>query len=216
MGKMSKIKLYDYWRSSASYRVRIALNLKDLAFTSLVVNLLDGEHKGDQYAKIHPQGIVPAIEIDGKVFTQSLAIIEHLDEIFPTVPLLPLDGLGRARVRSLSYAIAMEIHPLCNLSVVNHVATLTKGGDPVKQEWMKKFIHSGLGAFEACLDDGQAGKFCHENRVSMADCCLIPQLYNAKRWGVDYRKFEKICAIEENCLNLDAFGAAHPDRNRPA
>jgi maleylacetoacetate isomerase len=215
MRQMDKITLYDYWRSSASYRVRIALNLKGLDYSSMAVDLLNNQHKSPEHLRKNPQAIVPAIDIGDKTLTQSLAIIEYLDEIYPRVPLQANDAEGRARIRKLSYAIAMEIHPVCNLSVVNHVAELTGGGDQVKIAWMQKFIGKGLTAFEKYLDDGATGSFCHGETVSMADCCLIPQLYNAKRWGADYSGLEKICAIEETCGRVNAFVDAHPDQCNP-
>ncbi len=211
---MDKITLYDYWRSSASYRVRIALNLKGLEYETVVVNLLTAEHKAREYTNINPQAIVPAIVVDGRTFTQSLAIIEYLDNVYPQVPLLASDPVANARIRALSYAIAMEIHPICNLSVAMHVADLTGGGDQAKRDWMNRFIGAGLESFESCLGDRLSGTFCHGDSVSMADCCLVPQLYNAKRWGVDYSGLEKICAIEEACGKIGAFYDAYPDRCR--
>ncbi len=209
---MGKITLYDYWRSSASYRVRIALNLKGLEYETVAVDLLTAEHRAPEYRKNNPQAIVPAIDIDGRTLSQSLAIIEYLDKVCPQIPLLASDPVTNARIRALSYAIAMEIHPICNLSVVKHVAELTGGGDQVKLDWMNKFISTGLETFESCLGDGLTGIYCNGDGVSMADCCLIPQLYNAKRWGVDYSGLEKICAIEEACGKIEAFCDAHPDR----
>lgn len=212
---MDKITLHDYWRSSASYRVRIALNLKGIEYSTNTIDLLTGQQKSPEHLNKHPQGIVPAIDIDGKTLTQSLAIIEYLDETRPQVPLLPQDAAGRARVRALSYAIAMEIHPVCNLSVVKHVESLAGGGDETKIKWMQKFIHSGLAGFEVYLEEKPEGLFCHGESVSMADCCLVPQLYNAKRWGADYSGFENICRIENACSHLPAFIKAHPDSCKP-
>ena len=209
---MGKITLYDYWRSSASYRVRITLNIKNLEYETIVVNLLEAEHKASNYRSKNPQAIVPALAIDDQIFTQSLAIIEYLDEIHPEPLLLSPDPQQRARIRALSYAIAMEIHPICNLSVAVHVAELTKGGDQAKLDWMDKFIRSGLQSFEACLDDGKTGRFCNGDRVSMADCCLVPQLYNAQRWGIGYSDLKRICQIEKACGEIAAFAHAHPDR----
>jgi len=209
---MSKITLYDYWRSSAAYRVRIALNLKNLNYDTVVINLLDAEHKSAEYRSKNPQAIVPALDLDGQIFTQSLAIIEYLDDVYPQTLLLAADPRQRARIRVLSYAIAMEIHPICNLPVVAHVAEITQGGDQAKLDWMKNFIRAGLHSFEACLDDGKTGKFCNGDKVSMADCCLIPQLYNANRWGIDYSDLSKITAIEKSCGEIGAFYDAYPDR----
>lgn len=212
---MSKAILYDYWRSSASYRVRIALNLKNIKYTSVSVDLLTAQHKSAQHLAKQPQGIVPAIEIDGKTLTQSLAIIEYLDETRTEQPLLPNDASAKARVRAISYAIAMEIHPVCNLSIVQYVESQTGGGDAMKSGWMQKFIRKGLIDVETYLSDGASGLYCQGDTLSMADCCLIPQLYNAARWQAPYDDLTNICAIEQTCNELPAFQAAHPDKNQP-
>lgn len=212
---MSKITLFDYWRSTASYRVRIALLLKGLEFQVVPVDLVRGEHRSTDHLARNPQGLVPAINIDGQVFTQSLAIIEYLDALHPEPRLVPADPVERARVQALAYAIAMEIHPVCNLRVANHVAGLTDGGDQAKIDWMQAFIRPGLVAFEAMLDDA-AGPYCHGDAPTMADLCLIPQLYNANRWGVDYADLSHICAIETACKDIPAFARAYPDNFRPA
>ncbi|WP_269584679.1 maleylacetoacetate isomerase [Roseibium sp. Sym1] len=203
------IVFYDYWRSSASYRVRIALNLLGLEADYRPVNLLTRAHLEDDYLKLNPQGLLPAVIIDGKTLTQSLAIIEYLDATVPDSSLLPADIDGQYRVRQLSYAIAMEIHPVCNLGVVKHVSDLTGGGDETKVAWMRHFIGKGLAAFENLLDDD--GPFCHGARPTMADCCLVPQLYNADRWGVDISGFARIRRVAGACNALDAFRDAHPD-----
>jgi maleylacetoacetate isomerase len=212
---MSEIILYDYWRSSASYRVRIALNLKSIDHSAQIIDLLSGQHKSPDHLDKQPQGIVPAIDIDGITLTQSLAIIEYLDETRPENPLMPANPVARARVRAISYAIAMEIHPVCNLSVVKHVESLVGGGDETKIKWMQKYIRSGLVDVEAYLADGSTGQFCHGDTPGMADCCLIPQLYNAKRWGADYDDLKLTCTIEQACQELTAFQKAHPDNNLP-
>ena len=203
------IVFYDYWRSSASYRVRIALNLLGLEADYRPVNLLTRAHLEDDYLKLNPQGLLPAVIIDGKTLTQSLAIIEYLDASVPDSELLPDDLDGQYRVRQLSYAIAMEIHPVCNLSVVKHVSDLTGGGDETKVAWMRHFIGKGLAAFEDLLDEN--GPFCHGSTPTMADCCLIPQIYNAERWGVDLSGYPKIARVVAACNALDAFKDAHPD-----
>lgn len=203
------IVFYDYWRSSASYRVRIALNLLGLEADYRPVNLLTRAHLEDDYLKLNPQGLLPAVIIDGKTLTQSLAIIEYLNATTTDSTLLPADIDGQYRVRQLSYAIAMEIHPVCNLSVVKHVSDLTGGGDDTKVAWMRHFIGKGLAAFEDLLEDD--GPFCHGSRPTMADCCLIPQLYNAERWGVDVSGFAKINRAAAACNALAAFKDAHPD-----
>lgn len=207
--------LYDYWRSSASYRVRIALNLKGIAYRAESIDLLEGTHKSPAHHARHPQGLVPVLEIDGQQLTQSLAILEYLDETRPEAPLLPADAVERARVRALAHAIAMEIHPVCNLSVVTHVMELAGGGDDTRTAWMQRFIGAGLAAVETMLSDAATGTFCHGHRPGLADCCLIPQLYNARRWGVDLDPYPGVLKIDAVCGTLEAFTAAHPDAVRP-
>lgn len=212
---MTDIILYDYWRSTASYRVRIALCLKNLHFSTVSVDLLGGQQRSAQHLKRHPHGLVPAIEIDGRMLTQSLAIIQYLDAKSEQVPLLPDDPLARARVQALSYAIAMDIHPICNISVANHVVDITGGGNDAQIAWMHRFIGAGLRAFERSLDHPDTGRFCHGDMPSMADCCLIPQLYNAERWGFDFSGLDRILAIKGACAELAEFGKAHPDLFKP-
>lgn len=213
---MSETILYDYWRSSASYRVRIALNLLGLKHRSVPVNLLEGAHKTPEHMVRNPQGLVPALEVDGLMMTQSLSIIEYLAETRHAAGLLPADPSGRQRVRALSYAVAMEIHPICNLGVVCHVLELTGGGDAVRSAWMKKFIGEGLAAVEKMLDDPHTGHYCHGDAPTMADICLVPQVYNAGRWGVDISGLARVRRIADGCLRLPAFMAAHPDTVMPA
>ncbi len=212
---MGEVVLYDYWRSSASYRVRIALNLKNIEYSTRSIDLLAGQHKSPKHLQKQPQGIVPAIDIDGITITQSLTIIEYLDETRPRPPLMPVNAVARARVRAISHAIAMEIHPVCNLSVVKHVESLAGGGDETKIKWMRKYIRSGLLGVEAYLADDQTGQFCQGDTPTMADCCLIPQLYNANRWGADYSDLKAICSIELACNELAAFQKAQPENNQP-
>ena len=207
--------LYDYWRSSASYRVRIALNMLGIEYEARSVNLLEKEHKSGEHLARNPQGLVPALEIDGQLLTQSLAIIEYLDET-READLLPNDALGRQRVRALAAAIAMEIHPVCNLSVVAHVMELTGGGDAVRSEWMQRYISRGLAAFEAMLDSPDTGQFCHGDSPGLADICLVPQIYNADRWGAGYSACPKLTAIAERCADLKSFADAYPDAVKPA
>lgn len=202
--------LYDYWRSSASYRVRIALNLMGIAYRLESVNLLDGEHRTDAHLQRNPQGLVPALDIDGHMLTQSLAIIEYLDET-RRAGLLPQDPIDRQRARALAAVIAMEIHPVCNTSVAAHVMELTGGGDAVRRAWMQKFIGQGLSAFEVMLEKGEAGPFCHGETPGLPDICLVPQIYNAERWGADLSGCPRLVAIGERCNALKAFADAHPD-----
>ncbi len=204
--------LYDYWRSSASYRVRIALNLAGMAYKPVVVDLLKRAHKDAEHLGRNPQGLVPAMEIDELMLTQSLAIIEYLIET-RGLALLPDEPADRARVRTLAHAIAMDIHPVCNLSVVSHVMELTGGGDEVRVAWMQRYIGAGLEAFEKLLDHTETGQFCHGDTPGLADICLIPQIYNAERWGADISGLERIQAVRKACDQLPAFIKAHPDNN---
>lgn len=210
---MSEVVLYDYWRSSASYRVRIGLNLLGVDYKTVPVNLLDGAHKTPEYLALNPQGLVPTLVIDGRTLTQSLAIIEYLAELRPESGLLPPDIADRQKVRALSYAVAMDIHPICNMHVVAHLMTVTEKAD-AREEWMKHFIAAGLGKVEAMIGE-RAGEFTFGDRPTMADLCLIPQIYNARRWGVEMTDFKRIAEIDAKCAELPAFQAAHPDRVKP-
>ncbi len=208
---MTDVVLYDYWRSSASYRVRIALNLLGIDYEARVTNLLDSSHPTPSYIELNPQGLVPTLEIDNQVIAQSLAIIEYLDETRPEAGFLPKDTLGRARVRTLAYAIAMEIHPVCSLRTIKHVIDITGDDTDTRVAWMKKFIGDGLVAFEAMLNTADTGAHCHGDAPTMADLCLIPQLYNAERWGADTSGLHRIRKIAETCGRLGAFQNAHPN-----
>jgi maleylacetoacetate isomerase len=204
--------LYDYWRSSASYRVRIALNLLGLAHDTVPVDLVAGAHRSPENLARNPQGLVPTLDIDGMLLTQSLAIIEYLNDTHGG--LLPDDSPGRARVRALSYAVAMEIAPVCNLSVRTHVATLT-GGAFTAEDWQQHYISSGLAAVERMLEAPQTGVFCHADAVTMADICLIPQVYNARRVGLDVASWPTIGRIMARLEAIPAVHAAHPDQVKP-
>lgn len=204
--------LYDYWRSSAAYRVRIGLGLVGTPWRAIPVDLLSGEHKAAANLARNPQGLVPTLMIDGLTLTQSLPILEYLNET-RGAGWLPDDPAGRARVRALACAIAMEIHPVCNLSVARF-ACETSGAALTVQEWMRRFITPGLAAFEAML--ASAGRYCHGDSVTLADIVLVPQFYNAARWGIDPAGFPEAAAIGERLARLPAFAAAHPDRSAPA
>lgn len=210
---MNEVVLYDYWRSSASYRVRIALNLLAIDYKIVSINLLEGAHKMPEYLALNPQGLVPTLVIDGKTMTQSLAIIEYLAELRPECGLLPSDIADRQNVRALAYAVAMDIHPICNMHVVAHLMTMTDKAD-AREEWMKHFITDGLRKLEAMIGKFD-GEFSLGDTPTMADLCLVPQVYNARRWGVDMIDFKRIVDIDAKCAKLPAFQAAHPDRVRP-
>ncbi|MBT9384306.1 maleylacetoacetate isomerase [Pseudooceanicola sp. CBS1P-1] len=206
------ITLYDYWRSSASYRVRIALGLMDEAWSAVPVDLVKGEQSAPAHLARNPQGLVPVLDIDGLRLTQSLAILEYLDET-RDLGLLPQAPAERARVRALAQAIAMEIHPVCNLRVARH-ASGHSGGEITMESWMLRFMTPGLLAFEAMLEPGS--RFCHGDRPGLADLCLVPQLYNADRWGVDLSPMPRIRAVAEALNGIEAVRAAHPDHFRSA
>ncbi|MCX8279736.1 maleylacetoacetate isomerase [Phyllobacterium sp. 0TCS1.6C] len=209
------IVLYDYWRSSASYRVRIALNMLELEHETVAVDLTRHEHREAPNLQRNKQGLVPTLAMDGRFLTQSLAIIEYLDEVYPAAGFLPHVPWERQRVRALSHAIAMDIHPVCNMSVVVHVMGLAADGEAARLEWMRTFIGGGLTAFEAMLAGYGTGLFCHGDRPGMADFCLVPQVYNARRWGVEIDHLGRIGAIVDRCMAIDAFIAAHPDNVKP-
>ncbi|XEN32212.1 maleylacetoacetate isomerase [Ensifer sp. WSM1721] len=204
--------LYDYWRSSASYRVRVALNLIGEDYRSVPVDLLAKAHRTPEHLERNPQGLVPVLDIDGERLTQSLAIIEYLAETRAGSSFLPADALGRQRVRALSYAVAMEIHPVCNLGVVAHVMAAAEDGEAARRAWMQKFIGEGLAALERMLDHPSTGAFCHGDSPTMADICLVPQVYNARRWELDLSPCPRIVAIDQRCAEIDAFARAHPDQ----
>lgn len=204
--------LYDYWRSSAAYRVRIALNLLGQPYTSIPVNLLTGEHRAPANLARNPQGLVPTLQIDDLTLTQSLAIIEYLNDTRDAA-FLPAAPADRARVRALSYAIAMEIAPVCNLSTRNHAAAIS-GGTITADDWVRHFMQPGLRAFEAMLSPDS--RFCHGDSITMADIVLVPQIYNARRLGLDLTSLPRITTIMAALEAIPAIAAAHPDQHAPA
>lgn len=202
--------LFDYWRSSAAYRVRIALNLLGEACLLRPVDLVAGEQRSAENLARNPQGLVPTLEIDEISLTQSLAILEYLEET-RAPGWLPGTSGERARIRATAYAIAMDLHPVCNLRVAKHAVSL----GATMEGWMQHFIPSGLAAVETMVARDSSGRFCHGDTVTLADICLVPQVYNARRWTIDLAAFPRILAISEALEALPAFQAAHPDRAKP-
>lgn len=205
--------LHGYWRSSAAYRVRIALNLKGVDYSQVTHDLRAGAQSVPDYRALAPQGLVPALEADGHVFTQSPAIIEWLEERYPERALLPADTGSRAIVRGMAALIACDIHPLNNLRVVTTLRTdFGADSDKVKQ-WATRWIDEGFAALEELVVRHGEG-FCFGDSVGLADCYLVPQLYSAERFGVDLSPYPTLCAVGGRCLALEAFRAAHPG-NQP-
>lgn len=207
------LTLHSYFRSSASYRVRIALNLKGLPYTYLPVHLLKdgGQQHTEAYQRINPARLVPALVEDGHAIVQSMAIMEYLDETHPEPALLPRDPLARARVRGLAQSIACEIHPLNNLRVLQYLENDLKIGEADKATWYRHWITLGFTALEAQLSsDPATGTFCHGSSPGLADCCLIPQIANSRRFDTPLKAFPTIRRIEQACLALDAFAKAAP------
>ncbi len=211
---MSLPVLYDYWRSSAAYRVRLVLALKKIAYKRVPVDLVAGEQGAPAHLARNPQGLVPALAIDGLMLTQSLAMIEYLDETRRAIPLLPDDPAGRARVRAIALAIACDIHPLSNLHVLNRVEALADA--KARAEWNRDNIAKGLAAVERLLAHPATGRFVHGDAIGMGDCVLVPQLYNARRWGVDFSHLPRIAAVSANLAQCGVIASAHPDNFDPA
>ena len=204
------MKLYNYFRSSASFRVRIALNLKGLAFDYMPVHLPKGEHKFPAYAAMAADMLVPSLEINGQHLSQSMAIMEYLEETHPSPALLPSDALAKARVRALAQSIACEIHPLNNLRVLKYLSGTLKVTDAQKTDWYRHWVRTGLEAFDRQLEQGPASEFCYGSAPSMADCCLVPQIFNGRRFDVNYDGLPLTMAAFDACMKLDAFQKAQP------
>lgn len=206
---------HGYFRSSSAYRCRIAFNLKNLEynFTSVHLRRGGGEHKSREYRMMNPQSLVPALEYEGQVFTQSMAIIEWLDEKFPKPHLLPKNTDKRAHVRAFSQAIACEIHPLQNLRVLQYIRSDLGGNQEDTDKWCRHWIEEGLSACEALLrKQKKKNKFCFGDSPGMADICLVPQVFSAERFGADISKLTRIRSVYEACNDLPAFADAHPSR----
>ena len=206
------IVLFDYWRSSASYRVRIGLNLLELDYIRQPVDLVKGEQLSADHLERNPQGLVPVLLVDGHRLTQSLAILDYLDET-RHAGFLPKHPIDRQRVRALAHAIAMDIHPVCNLRVAKHAVSL--GGTATMESWMQHFIALGLAGFEGLLATQHATQFCYSDSVTLADICLVPQIYNARRWNVPLEPYPRTLAIAEQLEMIPAFSAASPDKVKP-
>ncbi len=213
------MKLYDYFRSSASYRVRIGLNLKGLAYEAVPVHLVrdGGQQLKADYRAVNPSALVPSLQDDGATITQSLAILEYLDEMHPLVPLLPRDALGRARVRALALTIACDIHPINNLRILKYLVNEAGLTEAAKNAWYVHWVQEGFAALEAHLAGSpDTGRFCHGDTPTLADCLLVPQVFNAVRFNIDMTPYPTIARIDASCRELPAFIAAHPSQQRDA
>ncbi len=206
--------LYGHAMSSASYRVRIALALKGLAVESVLLDLRAGEQRREEFLEINSQGLVPALVLDdGSVLTQSMAIIEYLDEIHPDPPLLPQSSLARARVRALTQAITCDVHPLNNLRVLQYLEKDLQHDKASRDTWYRHWVRLGFDALERRLGrDGASGRFCHGDSPTLADVCLVPQVFNARRFDVNLHPYPCITRIDAACRELPEFQGAAPDR----
>ncbi len=213
------MKLHNYFRSSASFRVRIALELKGLGYEYMAVHLARAEHKLPAYAEVSAQGLVPMLETDGERLSQSMAIIEYLDETHPAPALMPKDALGRAKVRALAQSIACEIHPLNNLRVLKYLVKQLKVDEEAKNTWYRHWVREGLVSFERQLvvlaGERQrrglpASVYCHGDTPTLADCCLVPQIFNGKRFEANLDGLPLTMAVFDACMKLDAFQRAQP------
>lgn len=206
--------LHGYWRSGTSYRTRIALNLKGLDYRQAPIDLRTGAQKSDSYLALNPQGLVPALEVDGQVLTQSPAILEWLEETHPEPALLPKDAAGRAVVRAMSALIGCDVHPLNNLRVLKAIKALGADQD-ASDQWARQWIAEGFAALEALVARHGRG-WCYGDQPTLADCYLVPQIYSAKRFNADLTPYPHLLAIDERAQAHPAFQAAHPDQQPDA
>jgi maleylacetoacetate isomerase len=207
------MKLYGYFRSSAAFRVRIALNLKKLDYETATIHLRRNDQTKPDYLAVNPQGLVPTLDDGGRTLTQSLAIIEYLDETYPDPPLLPKDPAHRARVRALAEIVACDIHPINNLRVLRYLTHSLGHDETAIATWYNHWIDAGFQAFERLLvGDPRTGEFCHGEAPGIADIALVPQVVNAERYRLDLAPYPTIARIHQSCMALEAFAAAHPDR----
>ncbi|MDV7143638.1 maleylacetoacetate isomerase [Tropicimonas sp. TH_r6] len=207
------MKLHSYWRSTTSYRVRIALNLKGLTYETVPVDLLSGAQRSPAYRALNPGAGVPTLELaDGTVLTQSLAILDYLDHLVPEPPLLPADPLDRAHVQAAAHLVALDIHPVNNLRIINRLKTEHGVDNEAAKAWMLHWMAEGLAAFQQMLPANT--RYCFGDAPMLADICLVAQLYNAHRWGLDLAPFARLLEIERDLLILPAFDAARPE-NQP-
>ncbi|MAI08730.1 MAG: maleylacetoacetate isomerase [Magnetococcales bacterium] len=202
--------LYDYWRSTASYRVRMALHLKGQPFKTVPVNLKEGEQKLEEHKKINPQGLVPALVVNGEIFTQSLAVIEYLDETCIGAPLMPKDEEGKAKVRALSHIISSDLHPLNNLRVLQYLQNELNVNDENKQKWYEHWIHEAFQTLETMTEPDAL--YLHGNHITMADICLIAQMYNVERFNIEVSAYPKLNNIYNHLKNKAEIKAAHPSK----
>lgn len=211
------MRLHSYFRSSASFRVRIALNLKRIDYDQVTYQLLKNEQQAPDFRALNPQGLVPALEDDDEILTQSLAIIEYLDETHPHSPFLPGHPGDRARVRALAQLIACDIHPLNNLRVLRYLRASLGQDEAAVPRWYNHWISEGFGALETLLaEDDRTGKFCHGDAPGLADICLIPQMVNAQNYQLDLAPYPTLRRIYDSCMALDAFRRAHPNQQPDA
>jgi maleylacetoacetate isomerase len=212
------MKFYGYFRSSAAFRVRIAMNLKGISPELAFVHLRRAEQTAPPFARLNPQQLLPALALDdGTILSQSLAILEYLEETHPEPPILPKDPAGRARVRSLAMIAACEIHPIQNLRVLNYLGTAYGLDEAGKQAWARHWIDVGFAAYEASVaGHAQTGRFSHGDQPSIADMCLVPQIFNARRFGNDLSKYPTLTRIFDVCMALPAFDQAQPSRQPDA